>query len=298
MALEPVPGTDGIDLIDTEMFGQAGFTAAFLFRSDHNLLVDAGLYEDGEVVREALEQAGVGRGELDYLAVSHLHLDHAGGATYLAEKFPEAEVLCHSITARYLSDPEKLGRLFASGQEVMSAFPEAYGEADPVDRDRLTVLSDGDRIDLGGRSVEVLHAPGHAPHQLCFYDTGNEALHVVDEGCALVDGEPYPTTPPPDFHLGRTLESLDRFVKLAPEHLLYSHFGYCRDGTEMLRLHRDVLEEWVELIREYRDAGMDGDEVVDQLMEQFGAEVPGNFEEILKRDARGVLHYLREESDG
>lgn len=295
MPYETIPETESITLIDTEMFGETGFTAAYLFESDKTLLVDAGLYENGPDIERTLMDIGAPPEELDYLAISHLHLDHAGGATYLADRFPDAEVLCHSITAEYLTDETKLRRLFASGQEVMAAFSEAYGEADPLDRDRLTCVDDGDGIDLGGRRVRVLHAPGHAPHQICFFDEGNEALHLVDEGCALIDGDPYPTTPPPDFDLERTLDSLDRFAALEPSHLLYSHFGYRRGGRDELNRHREILEDWVEMIRAYRQQGRDEEEIVTDLLDQFGGTVPGNFREILKRDARGVLHYLRTE---
>ena len=294
MSLESIPAADGISLIDTEMFGQSGFTAAYLFRSQRNLLVDAGLFRDGATVEEDLHRAGLGPGDLDYLVVSHLHLDHAGGITYLAGQFPEARILGHPLTVEYLSDPKKLRRLFASGQDVMSAFGDGYGEAEALDEDRLGVLEDEDVIHLGDRKIRVFHAPGHAPHQICFYDESNDAIHLVDEGCALLGEEPYPTTPPPDFDLDQTLESLDRFSECSPELLLYSHFGYREGGSELLENHKDLLRYWVELIDEYRGGARPQSDVVDQVLEEFAGAVPENFREILKRDVRGVYEYLED----
>lgn len=290
--MKPVSGTDGIFLIDTCMFGQSGFTAAYLFRSDRTVLVDAGLYQDGPTVEDDLREAGVGPGELDYLVVSHLHLDHAGGITYLAERYPEAQILGHPITLDYLSDSKKMSRLFDSGQKVMSAFSEGYDEAEALEPDRLEVLEDGTKIDLGELRLQVLHAPGHAPHQICFYEETNEALHLVDEGCALLDGDLYPTTPPPDFDLEKTLQSLNRFIELAPQVLLYSHFGYLNGGQAVLNEHKNLLQYWVDLIDGYRTSDRSRSEVVEEVVEDFASEAPGEFLEILKRDVRGVYEYL------
>jgi glyoxylase-like metal-dependent hydrolase (beta-lactamase superfamily II) len=293
---ETIPETESITLIDTEMFGETGFTAAYLFESDKTLLVDAGLYENGPDIERTLMDIGAPPEELDYLAISHLHLDHAGGATYLAAKYPELSVLCHSLTADFLTDPDKLESLFESGQSVMADFADSYGEASPIEPDRITILEDRDRIDLGGRELITYEATGHAPHQICFYDEDEEVLFLADEGCAQMNGEAFPTTPPPDFDYERTLKSLDTFIDLNPQTLLYSHFGYNTEGVERLAEHQSVLEEWVGFIDDLRGEGLTEDAIIDRVIEMFAENGHGNFRKIIKRDTRGVLKYLEEDS--
>lgn len=292
MVIESVSGTDGINLIDTEMFDTEGFTAAYLFRSDKNLLIDAGLYQDGQTVELALEEAGISPGTLDYIAISHLHLDHAGGVTYLAEKFPEARILCHEITADYLTDSNKLRELFRSGQKAMSQFSEQYGEANALKENRINILRDGDLIDLGSRQIRVLEAPGHAPHQICFYDEANQALHLVDEGCARMNEILYPTTPPPDFNLEKTLTSLDRFIDLKPDKLLYSHFGYSNNAVDNLKEHYGILQDWVATVKQLSKEDSDPAVLTGQVIEELGEDIPDFYQPIIERDVRGVFQYL------
>lgn len=294
MVPESVPGTQGISLIDTQMFGEQGLTAAYLFEGESSCLIDAGLYRNGKTVEEALDKKNIIPDDLDYLVISHLHLDHAGGITYLANNYSSPTVLCHPMTADYLTDPTRLEQLFESGREAMGAYAESYGEAQPIDRDRIDPLEDGDKIDLGDRNIEILSAPGHAPHQFCFYDSANKALHLVDEGCTQVNGELYPTTPPPDFDLEKTLDSLDRFIELDPDHLLYSHFGYRQGGSGDLETHKTRLIQWVELIEEYKESGMSNEEIIQQLKDDFSDEVSDYFLTILERDTRGVLVFLND----
>lgn len=292
MSVEPVEEYPGLYVVDTLMLGVEHQTAAFVVDGDHSMLVDAGLPADSDVVLDALMEIGVGH--LDYILVTHVHLDHAGGASYVAEEHPEAEVLAHPNSVPYLTDEEELESLVRGTERAMGPLAEMYGEPQTIPEDRVRNVEDGDHTDLGSHEIEVLHAPGHAPHHVSLYEHETEALFVVDEGCVYMDGRLLPTTPPSDFDLELTLKSLDRFMTYDAGVLLYGHYGTNHDGGEALPRHKEILREWVGDVREAWELLGDEDDVVEAVVEKYADEELGMMEEqILRRDVRGVLLYLK-----
>lgn len=291
MPVEPVEDHPGLYVVDTHMLGVEHQTAAFVVDGDNSMLVDAGLPADSDVVLDALQEIGVGH--LDYILVTHVHLDHAGGASYVAEEYPEAEVLAHPNSVPYLTDEEELASLVRGTERAMGPLADMYGEAKTIPGDRMRSVGDGDVLDLGSHEIEVLHTPGHAPHHVSLYEHETEALFVVDEGCVYMDGRLLPTTPPSDFDLELTLESLDRFMTYDAGVLLYGHYGANHDGGEALPKHKEIIQEWVGDVREAWERLEDDEAVIEAVVEKYAHEELGMMEEqILRRDVRGVLLYL------
>jgi len=289
---EHVEGSEGIYVIDTLMFGVEGYAASFFIDADDPVIVDTGLRSDGENVLEAVRDIGKPE-EVQYIVVTHVHLDHAGGIGVVAEACPNATIVAHERSVPYLTEKDRASRLVEKVHEVAGSMADAYGGIDTVERNRVVGVKDGTTIDLGGRKLEVIEATGHAPHHISLYDDLSEGLFVVDEGCAYMDGTEAPTTPPPDFDYERTVESFDRFERYEPEYLFYGHFGVNYDGSEAIRRHREVLEQWVSEIRASWERHGEEDEVIEEVLKSYqdGIENPV-MGQILRRDIKGVLKYL------
>jgi len=296
---EHVEGSDGVYVVDTLMFGLEENTAAFFVDAEEPAIADTGLQGDAEEVLKAVREIGVEPEEVEYIIITHVHLDHAGGVGVVAEACPNATIVAHERSIPYLTDEEHASLLVEKVHEVAGSMADAYGGIDTVDRSRVVGVTDGSTVDLGDRQLEVIEATGHAPHHVSLYDEPSEGLFVVDEGCAYTGGEEVPTTPPPDFDYERTLESLDRFRGYEPEYLLYGHYGVNYDGTEALARHRRALNDWVNDIEESWERCGDEEEVVEEVLGSYEEKIENPvMRQVLRRDVRGVLGYLRETRDG
>jgi len=210
-------------VIDTQMHGFPGVTAAFLLRGEKTALLETGPKTTVDNVMAGLERAGVDT--IDAIVVTHIHLDHAGAAGTLAARFPDATVYVHGVGAPHLVDPAKLwsGASRIYGEEMQ----RMWGGIDPIPADRIEVLHDGDKVDLGGRTLQAIETPGHAYHHHAYLDdqTGTvftgDAIGVRLQGIDLIR----PATPPPEFHLEKAIASIERIRELRSDSLCLTHFG-------------------------------------------------------------------------
>src|ERR1700744_458287 len=208
------------------MAGSPGITAGYLIRGSRPCLVETGTATSAPVVRQALASLGLGPSDLATVVVTHIHLDHAGGAGDIAALYPRAEIVVHQRGARHLADPS---RLMASAKMVYGdALDRLFGELAPVPADRLRALDDTGTIDLGdGRRLMSHYSPGHAKHHVGLIDSASGDLYVGDAAGVYIPetGDLRPATPPPDFDLDVALDSLEKFRSLGPTRLLFSHYG-------------------------------------------------------------------------
>ena len=216
----------GVLEIDTRLAGWERVTAGYLLEGEAPVLVETGSQSSVPVLLRALEEHGLGPGDLAGIAVTHIHLDHAGGVGDVARAFPKATVYVHPKGARHLADPT---RLVASAAAVYGDDLDlVYGRLAPTLPERVRALEDGERIDLGGgRYLSCVHSPGHAKHHLSLYDSSTGVLFVGDAmGVRLPDaGVLRPATPPADFDLDLALDSLRRFGECSPSALALTHYG-------------------------------------------------------------------------
>jgi glyoxylase-like metal-dependent hydrolase (beta-lactamase superfamily II) len=216
----------GITAIDTGMAGQREVNAVYLIGGSEPCLVETGPGSDGPAVVRALTDLGVGPGDLAHLVVTHIHMDHAGGAGALLERYPRATVWVHERGAAHLVDPTRLVASTARtyGEERMRAL---YGEMLPSPSERVRAVTDGDRVDLGERALEVLHTPGHASHHVALLDTATGAMCTGEAiGSYLPWADAYrPALPPPEVDVEAALASVERIRSRRPSSLLTSHFG-------------------------------------------------------------------------
>ncbi|MDQ1426566.1 MAG: hypothetical protein QOK39_42 [Acidimicrobiaceae bacterium] len=235
----------GVLQIDTLLGGWEEVTAGYLVEGPSPVLVETGSQSSVAALLDALHAHGVAPGELAAVAVTHIHLDHAGGVGDVARAFPKATIYVHPKGARHLVDPT---RLVDSAARVYGPLLDSlYGRLDPTPAERIRVLDDGDTIPVGpGRELVTVDSPGHAKHHLALHDSESGILFAGDAaGVRLpASGIIRPATPPPDFDLDAAVHSLQRFRERQPAGVALAHYGLLPDPIPMLEEAEDILRRW------------------------------------------------------
>ncbi|MGH9057848.1 MAG: MBL fold metallo-hydrolase [Acidimicrobiales bacterium] len=263
----------GVLEIDTLLGGWSRVTAGYLIEGPAPVLVETGSQSSAPALLRALEAHGVAASDLAGVAVTHIHLDHAGGVGDVARAFPNATVYVHPKGARHLANPE---RLIGSAARVYGNLLDSlYGRLDPVPPDRLHILEDGEEIAIGAsRTLLTIDAPGHAKHHLALHDSESGILFVGDAaGVRLPDvGVIRPATPPADFNLDQALESLHKFRARRPAGVALAHYGLLPDPVGMLEEAEDSLRLWAEVAEKAWRAGED---IAGSLERELVSELDG-----------------------
>jgi len=260
--------------VDTKMTGRYRVTSAYLVQASEPALVETGPNTSADAVTAALEQLGLSAGDLAHVVVTHIHLDHAGGAGTIAERFPSATVWVHERGARHLADP---ARLWASAAQVYGGedrLVEMFGPMTPIDEGRIRSVAEGDRIELGDRSLDVMYTPGHASHHVSLVDSESGALFTGDAlGIHFPDVRVLrPATPPPDIDVELAVDSIERIRGRAETALMFSHFGPVREVEELCGIAADRIRVWAGIVRDAMDETDDLDRIAEILASRTAAE--------------------------
>jgi len=274
-------------------FAPATYCAVYIIDAERPAVVDTGLGTDYGAILDGLSALGIDPEELAAIVPTHVHLDHAGGAGYLAAACPNADVCVHEAGADHLVDP---GRLWEGTKAAVGEQIQFYTEPKPVPAERIVELGDGDRLDLGDRELAVHHAPGHAFHQAVFEDRATGGVFTADAAGILTPGlgGVRQTSPPPGFDLEGCLADVEMLEDLDPSALYLAHFGdHEPDG--FLAEYADVLEAWVDAVEAKRAELDDDAAVVEYFAERTDAvdawgETKAREEE--RMNVRGALGYL------
>lgn len=226
--------------------------------------VDTGTNASLPTVLEALARVGLGPEAVDYVILTHIHLDHAGGAGAMMQAFPRAKLVVHPRGARHMAAPAKL---IAGVTEVYGAeyVAKMYGEILPVPAARIIEAGHGDSVSLAGRELVFLDTPGHARHHICIVDRRAKAIFTGDMfGLAYpqakIGGEQFvfPTTTPTQFEPEAMRQSMALLLAERPRAMYLTHYGELREvelqGAALLR-HLDAFEA---IARREQAAGKDG----------------------------------------
>jgi glyoxylase-like metal-dependent hydrolase (beta-lactamase superfamily II) len=263
----------GVLEIDTLLGGWERVTAGYLIEGPAPVLIETGSQSSVPVLLAALGQVGVGPDDLAGIAVTHIHLDHAGGVGDVARAFPSATVYVHEKGARHLADPT---RLIDSAARVYGPLLDSlYGRMDPTDAARLHVVEDGEEIAVGpNRTLVAVDSPGHAKHHVGFHDSESGVLFAGDAiGVRLPDaGVLRPATPPPDFDLNLALNSLQKFAARRPSALALAHYGLLESPEELLAEADYTLRQWAETAE---TAFREGADIAEALSTRFDAALRG-----------------------
>ena len=251
---------DGITAVDTEYVRPQMDAAHVVVAGSRAAIVDTGPNTAVPLILAALAALGIERDAVEYLFLTHVHLDHAGGAGALMRELPRATAVVHPRGAPHMIDPTKLiaGTRAVYGDELYSRL---YGEILPIARERLVIAQDGQRFDLGDRHFECVHTPGHALHHQAIVDHGAVSIFTGDTfGLSYREFDtaqgPWimPTTTPTQFDPGQLKASIVRLMQFRPRRLYLTHYS---EVGQCARLANDMYEAIDDFVRIARNSGFD-----------------------------------------
>jgi len=241
---------ENLYIIDLKPIGIEKFIASYVLRGkDATAIIETGPTCSIPNLTKGLQEIGVKNEDVDYVAVSHIHIDHAGGAGTLMQHLPNAKLLVHAKGAPHMINPKKL---WEASKQVLGEVAIAYEEIQPVPENRVVSPSDGKVIDLGGGvQLKVLETLGHASHHLGFFVNPNRGIFQGDAAGIYIPqlDVAMPTTPAP-FHLEMTLASIQKIVDMAPKRLYYTHFGPVDNAVDRLKDYTMQLRLWEKTVSE------------------------------------------------
>jgi len=285
----------GISAVDAEYLYPGHAAAHIIVESGRAAFVDVGTNASVPYLLAALAELGIAREAVDFVLLTHVHLDHAGGAGRLMRELPNAQALLHPRGAPHMIDP---GRLIEGSRAVYGErLEQLYGQLVPIPSSRVRVIADGERVSLAGRTLELIHTPGHALHHYAVVDEAHASIFPGDTfgiSYRALDTERgafiTPTTPPSQFDPDQLIASIDRMLAYRPESMYLMHFSrvtgvprlgellkpQVRELARIARAHAQdpdpaagiraaMRELWIELVRRHGCALSDAE--IDQVLE-------------------------------
>ncbi len=233
----------GLSYCDLNFQGHERIVATVVLDSPSGcVLIDPGPSSTLPTLDRILAQAGISAADVTTIVLTHIHLDHAGAVGTILRRQPGTRVYVHRAGAPHMVDPSKL--LASASRLYAERMTELWGEVAPVPAAALTALDGGERIDVGGRTLETLFTPGHASHHLSYYDPASGVAFVGDTaGIKRREGlYELPPTPPPDIDLELWRQSLAAINQWGADTLFLTHFGPSQSARAHLAAFGDHLE--------------------------------------------------------
>ncbi len=220
-----------ITCIDTQHM-RSDFVAAYLIENNHRAaFIDTGCYLSVPTLLATLEAKNISRESVDYIILTHIHLDHAGGAGELLRHLPNANIYVHQRGAHHLIDPSKL-RAGVIGVYGELFFKQFLGDLIPAPAERVIIKQAGDTLNLGGRLLAFIDTPGHARHHLCIWDKTSQGIFSgdtlgvsyrefdTDQGTLI-----FPPTTPIQFDPAAWIKTINQLMTLNPKTAYLTHFN-------------------------------------------------------------------------
>jgi Zn-dependent hydrolases, including glyoxylases len=249
--------------IDSTPEGE-GIVSVYLVVGDrYSALIDAGPSNGSSRVLEFVRRLGLG---VDYLVLTHVHIDHGGGAGALSRTLG-SQVFVHPRGLKHVVDPSFL---WEQSRQALGPVALYYGEPTPVENSRAFQIEDGALLDLGGVTLKVIHTPGHASHHLSVYLVEEGLMFSGDSAGVFIDGSVrVPTTPVP-LKPKLYIESLERMIAERPGRVAVAHYGVVEDGLGYLRWHLEEMRLWLDEVSRIVAMGVvDPVDVAERLAERL-----------------------------
>ncbi len=290
---------DGISVLKGETCRRFELPAIYFVKGKYGAIVDTGPASMAPSIVQAVKELGWEKDEVRYLIPTHIHLDHGGGAGYLSHEFPSAKVVGWCGAAQHLIDPAAL--IDATRKIFGPDFEEEFGEILPVARERVLAVSEGDRIDLVGRELEVYYTPGHASHHISLLDIPTKALlcgEALGHYLPTVDAV-RPTVALPMLDLDASFRTIDKLSQLSASVILFAEWGISWDAARMFRLARKAFEDYSNIVLEGLRQKLSTDDIVSRLIDfekaqwPCFAELPRHWMHEHASIAKGLSSYFR-----
>jgi len=289
-----------IHLIDLEPVGIKDFIASYVLKGKHVAIVETGPVSTVQNLISGLKELNVEPEDVAYVAVSHIHLDHGGGAGTLFKCLPKAKLIVHQRGVPHIANPEKL---WAQSEEALGSIAAMYGEPEPVPIDRIVAARDGMSFDIGnGVTLNVVETLGHASHHLSYYEKSSKGIFTGDAaGIYLNKLDVIVPTIPPPFRLDVALASLKELINLKPEVLYYSHFGKACNAVEKLQAYIRQLKLWAKIAKQETEKGENLKAIGKRILEsdsalQKGAEYIRNHpvlsKTVFNQSVEGIMEFV------
>ncbi len=290
-------------LIDTDHEHTSQTIGAYLLTGDRPALIETGPASTVETLLEGVRAAGVEPKDLQAVAVTHIHLDHAGATGTLVRRFLHLDVYVHPVGAPHLVDPSRL--LASAGRLYGAELARLFGEVIPIPADRVHVLKDGETVTLGSRRLRALDTPGHARHHHVYLDEATGDLFTGDAAGVALPGSRYvrPPTPPPELDIPAWDATIARLRALQPRRLLLTHFGAHTWVDDLLTQLQERLHALERIVRDALGAGENDAAIAERLRTAAAAEIgaldgpasAARFEVIMAtgQSVQGLIRYVR-----
>ncbi|MBK3496875.1 MBL fold metallo-hydrolase [Viridibacillus sp. YIM B01967] len=226
--------SESLFCIDSYDLGQPNRTSSYLLLDDKIALIETSASPSVPYIIKGLQKLGVAPEDVDYLILTHIHLDHAGGAGLFMEQCKNAKLLVHPKGARHLVDPS---RLIASAKSVYGDnFDTLFDPILPVSEERMRTVEDGEKLELGETTLTFYHTKGHANHHISIHESATNGIFVGDTTGVYypeLTGEEFdliiPSTSPNQFDPEAMEQSIQLYEKLNADQLYFGHYGVYRN---------------------------------------------------------------------
>lgn len=221
--------------------------------------MDTGTNDSVPLLLDALARQGLEVADVDFVFLTHIHLDHAGGAGLLMQHLPNAQCVLHPRGAPHMVDPERLiaGTIGVYGEERTR---EMYGDIIPIDEDRISVAEDEDWYEMNGRRFQALHTEGHARHHYVLHDPRARGVFTGDSfGISYRELDTargefiFPTTTPASFDPEQAHKAVDRIMALEPDYLYLTHYSRVSDLERLAADMHTGIDDFVDLALAHKD---------------------------------------------
>jgi glyoxylase-like metal-dependent hydrolase (beta-lactamase superfamily II) len=253
-------------LIDLETGGYKNFIGSYVIKtSKKTILIESGPTNSVPTLLHGLTELKINPEEIDIIALTHIHLDHGGGAGTLLKHLPNAQVLAHSRGVPHIIDPEKL---WFSSQSVLDFVSDIFGKPEPVPQNRVISMTEGTiSLDTDNGKLTIFETLGHASHNLSFHENFNNGIFPGDAAGTYFPNFNMvsPTTPPP-FYLETSLTSIDKLINCRPSLLYYTHFGKTDDAVRRLRGYKAQLLMWDIIIQKAVKQNQTFEQIIENVL--------------------------------
>lgn len=270
---------DGIVAIDTEYVRTLQDASHLIVEDDHAAFVDTGANNAVPLLLDALARKNLDVADVDYVFLTHIHLDHAGGAGLLMQHLPNARCVVHPRGAPHMVDPDVLiaGTIAVYGETETRRL---YGDIVPIAADRIVAPDDHAWIELRGRAMQILYTEGHARHHYCLHDPASKGVFTGDSfGISYRELDTaagefiFPTTTPASFDPPEAHKSIDRVIACEPEQLYLTHYSRVRDLERLAADMHAGIDAYVDMAKQHANDANRSEAISAAMFEYLAARL-------------------------